>query len=196
MATLGHFNVHRAMVTRFIAIKPILWYVLFVGLTVGNIRNVSKVSGRPGEVQKFHKRAVAVITGDFTQTDCASRAKQTQRNSMKPPWLARSINSCASPSSAAIEQDKTRRSTVHGSISSETIICKNILYALHWDHVRSFLSRLRSLYDRHVANKVMFWRSNSAWDKFHWTKSGDSLQLPRGNFWSAGMSSMRRSHWV
>ena len=50
MATLGHFNVHRAMVTRFIAIKPILWYVLFVGLTVGNIRNirnVSKVSGRP-----------------------------------------------------------------------------------------------------------------------------------------------------
>ena len=34
-----------------------------------------------------------------------------------------------------------------GSISSETIICKNILYALRWDHVRSFLSRLCSLYD-------------------------------------------------
>ena len=27
------------------------------------------------------------------------------------------------------------------------VICKNILYALHWDHVRNFLSRLRSLYD-------------------------------------------------
>ena len=85
MATLGHFNVHRAMVTRFVAIKPILWYVVFVGLTVGNIINVSKVSGRPGEVQKFHKRAVAVITGDFhTDRLCQSR-KQTQRNSMKPP---------------------------------------------------------------------------------------------------------------
>ena len=55
MATLGHFNVHRAMVTRFIAIKPILWFVVFVGSTVGNFRNVSKVLSRPGEVQKFHE---------------------------------------------------------------------------------------------------------------------------------------------
>ena len=39
----------------------------FVGLTVGNIRNVSKVSSWPGKVhvQKFHERAVAVIMGDF-----------------------------------------------------------------------------------------------------------------------------------
>ena len=79
MATLGHFNVHRAMVTRFVAIKPILWYVVFVGLTVGNIINVSKVSGRPGEVQKFHKRAVAVITGDFhTDRLCQSRKTNSE----------------------------------------------------------------------------------------------------------------------